>query len=743
MATKPLHIVPKTGFAGMLENWQSDLLAAFSVSLVALPLALGIAVAAGMPPMSGILACIIGGIVTTWFRGSHLAINGPSAGIVAVILSSLASLDDGSGKTLNYVLAAIVVSGALQVLFGKLKLGSYADVFHPSVIRGIMSGIGVIIFAKQIHIALGTNPPQGEIIDNLADIFSHLPHINPYVAVISLLGFILLFFHSRISYKFFHLIPAPMFILVLSIPFVFTFNFFESHEQELFGNLYSLGPELMLDVPENLLKAVIYPDFSKIDTMAFWLAVLAISIISSIESLAASKAVDKLDQYRRKTDLNKDLVGIGISTMVSGALGGLPIVTVIVRSTVNVNNYAKTRWSNLYHGLLVLAFVVALAPFIQLIPLCALATILVHTGFKLASPKVLRQVYDQGLEQLIFFSGTLLITLYTNLLMGIFGGLLLTLTIHILLARVPIHAFFKMVFDSGTNLFVKKDGSYLLKIKGIANFLSVFIIDKLLMEIPASSRVKIDLSEARLIDLSIMENLYEFQRDHENEGGKVELIGMEGHVSSSEHKLAIKLLMSSPHKLTNRQIGLKNLAEEYSWKFKSEYDSDVDYLQTFYYFKSRPIEYKSNCISGSENGISWEIADVTFEEGALLATEEYNTTLGLILLPFSIPKFVIEKKGLLRRYLDFRSHKDIDYIIYDDFSDDFKVKVENKDEMTEFLGEELKKFVEGSDIHHLESNGEAILIFSDEFKFAQLREYTKMLSFTTELRKLILSHQLN
>ena len=150
MAQRLTNIVPKKGLKGLAENWQSDLLAAISVSLVALPLGLGIALASGVPPMAGIISAIVGGIVTTLYRGSHIGINGPTAGLIAVILASISSLDDGTGNALNYVLAAIVVSGGLQVLLGLFRMGRFADIFHSTVIHGVLAAIGIIIFAKQM-----------------------------------------------------------------------------------------------------------------------------------------------------------------------------------------------------------------------------------------------------------------------------------------------------------------------------------------------------------------------------------------------------------------------------------------------------------------------------------------------------------------------------------------------------------------------------------------------------------------
>lgn len=176
-------------------------------------------------------------------------------------------------------------------------------------------------------------------------------------------------------------------------------------------------------------------------------------MIASVEILASTVAVDKMNPYKRTTDLNKDLVGVGMGTIVSGALGGLPIITVIVRSTVNVHNHAKTRWSNFYHGLL---FILVLTPVLQKVSLAALAAILVHAGFKLASPKVFKKAYDQGVEQLLFLVSTLIITLFSNLLYGIFGGTLITLMLHMLLAKVGVSSFFKKVFKSGSKVYIRE-----------------------------------------------------------------------------------------------------------------------------------------------------------------------------------------------------------------------------------------------------------------------------------------------
>src|SRR6056300_511218 len=183
-----MKIAPKKGFKGFIENWQSDLVAAISVALIALPLSLGIAMAAGAPPMAGIWSAVVGGVITTLYRGGHISVNGPAKGVIAVILMGISLMDDGSGQAFNYVLAAVVVSGAIQVLLGLLRLGRLADIFHSTVIHGLLAGIGIIIFAKQIHVALGTHSDSPNIVQNIIDAFTMIPEANPFVVFISLLG---------------------------------------------------------------------------------------------------------------------------------------------------------------------------------------------------------------------------------------------------------------------------------------------------------------------------------------------------------------------------------------------------------------------------------------------------------------------------------------------------------------------------------------------------------------------------
>lgn len=738
-----MEALPKKGIQGLVENWKNDLIAAVSVALIALPLSLGIALAAGAPAMSGIFSAIVGGIVTTFYRGGHISVNGPAKGVIGVILLGIVLMDDGTGQAFNYVLAAVVISGAIQMLLGILKLGRLADIFHSTVIHGILAAIGIIIIAKQIHVAMGTNSDSPSIIQNLIDAVVFLPDANPFVLVIALAGLFLLIFHSKTNYRFFHLFPAPMWVIALSIPFVYVFNFFEQQTLPFFGKSFEVGPQLLLDIPDTITDSIMHPNFSKINTIEFWTTVFSILIITSIESLAIAKAVDKIDPYKRKTDLNKDLTGIGISTVAAGLIGGLPIIAVIIRSTVNIHNGAKTKWSNMYQGLLLLVFIVVLSPIMRQVPLCAFAILLVYTGFKLASPAVFKQAYKQGTEQLIFFVGTMILTLYTNLLVGLLGGLSLTLITHMLLARVSVSQFFKMVYKSRTKLIQRPDGSFDLKIRGIANFLGILKIDTLVAQIPSGADVNIDLSETRLVGITYMDFLVEFLKTQRATGGNAFISGLDGHVSSSTYNRALKIsLTGSAAKLSHRQKRLRNLASEKEYEFKSQVDWNTTYLKKFHFFEIRPIERKYNCLKGNFESldVSWEIADITFNEGGAFTAETFNTTMMVLQLNKKIPIFTMEKEGVLEKIFDrvmtYTGYKDIDFEMYPDFSKKFLIMGNKESEIRSFFTDDVIRFFENHQIYHLESNGEALVIFN-KIKLARTDETIAFIDYAKELASLL------
>ncbi|MFT5723081.1 MAG: MFS superfamily sulfate permease-like transporter, partial [Bacteroidia bacterium] len=284
--TKKFNI-PKQGLAGLRQNWRHDLIAAISVALVALPLGLGISFASGsaVPPMAGVISAIIGGLLTTFIRGSNVGINGPGAGLVGVSLVGVVALSKAGGGTgYNHYMAAIMVAGGMQALMGVLKWGKFGELLPASVVRGVLAAIGIIIFASQIHIALDTGFGKASAIDSISALPSHIQFINWPIASIALISLVILITHPMFinKLKLLHYIPAPMLVLLVSIPFVFIYGLQSENIVHMFGNDYLVGPKNLIQV-ENITDSFkLRPDFSLIRTGSFWAVAISVFLVSTI-----------------------------------------------------------------------------------------------------------------------------------------------------------------------------------------------------------------------------------------------------------------------------------------------------------------------------------------------------------------------------------------------------------------------------------------------------------------------------
>ncbi len=731
---------PKKGVAGLKAHWREDLVAAFSVALVALPLALGIAIASGAPPISGLISAIIGGLVTTLFRGSYVGINGPGNALIVVTLLAIVALDDGLGRTYNYVLAAFIVSGLIQVLLGLLRLGKYSDLLPVSVVNGLLAAIGIIIMGNQFHIALGTTSPSNDAITTLMEIPNSIMHLHPIITLIGLVGILILIFHPKIKNKVLHFIPASMWVLVFSVPLVFLFDFFQPHEILFLEEAYNVGPQHLIDLPNTLLESIMFPDFSKINTWPFWLAVISICFISSIETTVSAKAIEKLDPYKRKTWINRDLIGVGLSTALAGLIGGLPILTVIMHSSVNVNNGAKTRWSNLFHGLILLGFLFLLPGVIQMVPKAALAAIMVFAGFKFVSPRVFRETHRKGWEQSLIFIVTIAAVLLTDLISGIFIGIFCTLFIHYAKVDIPLSKYFRYLINPFSQVVPERNNSFLLRVKGISNFFNILHVMKNLATLPERKRVIVDFSHTRLVDASVLQFVHEFAEDYERSGGMMDIVGLDIHETSSPHPDALHVLKQQKKivRLTTRQVKIKQMAAQNNLPFNPDISYEIGFLKKFIFFKSRPIQYKKNSIKGYEADlqVKWEISDITFTEGALIAAETNRTTIQVLKLPFTIPVFSLEKEVFFDKLLELTGIDDIDFKDHKEFSKRFSLKGPDETAIRNFFTAEIIAFFEKMDIYHLESSGNAILVFK-YLRLASPSESMKMHRYSKQLvRKL-------
>lgn len=526
-------------------HWRGDLLSGFLVFLIALPLCLGIAMASGFPPSSGIITAVIGGMMVSRFNGSFVTINGPAAGLIVVVYDAVQSLGEGDAMAgYLYTLAAIVVASVIQILLGVFKAGRLSSFFPASVVHGMLAAIGIIIMAKQIHVVLGVTPEKGSLFSTIAQIPNSFMNLNPEIAMIGFWGLTILVIWSLLKNPKLKMIPAPLIVVLVGIAFGAYFDLEHEHLYLFLPDAHflthheeTIGPKFLVAISNNFMSSFYFPNFGKIGTVEFWEAVVAIALVGSLESLLSAMAVDKLDPYKRHSNLNKDLTAVGVGNLVAGAIGGLPMIAEIVRSSANVNNGAKTQWANFFHGTFLLLFVVFFPRLIHSIPLAALASLLVFTGFRLASPREFANVMGIGKEQLFIFVTTIIGVIATDLLIGVAIGILVKLTIHVL-HGAKLNNLFKIHFTQT----VQADDSLLIHIKGAAVFSNFLALKEALANIEHGKTLIFDKSEVTLIDHTVMEFFHEFQHDYEAHGGHCEFQGLDEHETFSDHPLAARRL---------------------------------------------------------------------------------------------------------------------------------------------------------------------------------------------------------
>ena len=753
MASSGTHKPPPSGLAGFQQTWRYDLTAAFSVAMVALPLSLGVASASGLiapdgkelvvPPIAGMVSAIIGGLVTTFFRSSKVAINGPSAGLITVIAGALLAFHQaGAERPLDHVMAVVVVAGFIQVVIGLLRLGRYGESIPASVIQGVLAAIGIIILGKELHRGLGLVSESQSAIGALIELPESLLNANPFVAMITIGSLLILIFYPKIKNKFFHYIPAPMWVLVLAVPMVLFFNFLNPHTETFWGASFHVGPEFLIKLPDNMIAEMRtagypFPDFSMIGSLIFWPPVIGAALISSIETVASARAVEKLDPYKRPTSLNREVIAVGASTMVAGFLGGLPVVTVIARSSVNIHNGARSKASNFMHGIMLLMVVLLAAPVIREIPRAALAAILIYTGYKLAAPKIFRKAWEQGWDQLLFLLITLITTLVTDLLFGILAGVLAKIIVQWLRTRLPLSIFLKYSIDPEIRL-KKEEKRTQIQVKGLGNFFTLMKLKKVLRTVPESETVVVDFAHSRLVDLTTLEQLQEMGSKRRRAGGSLRINGLERHRATSDHPQAVRTRVPQRRRLGVRSRLMHELAAQNGWAFEAGPYYDSGPFPWFHYFESRPVEHRSNIISGkmTDMEVHWEMCDLVFEEGALHAAEAYRTTTEIVDLPFELPPFLLKKEDILDRAFDrlrkFTGYQDIDFEVFPGFSKKFILEGPDEAALRKLFQPDLLRFLENADIYHVECNGQALLIFR-RLRLAKEREIESMHAFTREL----------
>ena len=532
------HDVPQGTLDGLGRNWKADALSGFLVFLIALPLCLAISLACGYPAIAGVFTAIVGGILSGFISNSELTIKGPAAGLIVIALGCVTEFGFTGGVDVaadmhayRLALGVGVAAGVIQILLGVFRSGILGEFFPASAVHGLLASIGVLVIATQVPIMLGVQG-EGAPLERLAAIPRYFMEMNPVIALIGGISLFIMFGFTFIKNPKLKIIPAPMLVLLIAVPLGMYFDIGREYVISFGGQDHALGPRFLVDVPNDMFSALTFPDFSGIFTMVGIKYIVMFSLIGSLESLLSAKAVDQIDPWRRKTNMDKDLLAVGIGNTVAAFIGGLPMISEIVRSKANIDNGARTRFANMFHGIFLLAFVALVPSLIDRIPLAALAAMLVFTGFRLASPQEFIHMYHVGREQLIVFVSTILGVLATDLLVGIGIGILVKAIIHVL-NGTPIGSLFK----SNLEVTDGESDTATITVNRSAVF-STWISLKRCIERQTAKKVVLDLSGTKFVDHTVMANLDVLKREFGENDRELSVVGIDGHQKLSDHPLA-------------------------------------------------------------------------------------------------------------------------------------------------------------------------------------------------------------
>ena len=494
----------------LFANLKSDFASGLVVFLVALPLCLGIALASGAPLFSGIISGVIGGIVVGYLSQSHLSVSGPAAGLTAIVLTAITDLG-----SFNVFLLAVLIAGLIQLALGFLKAGSISNYFPNNVIEGMLAGIGVIIFLKQIPKALGSDVSVGSGLAIFNDVVAAFSDVKIGVVIVTIISLLILLIWDKIPVlKNIKMLPAALIAVTVGVLI---------NEMFLKGTAIEITSKYLVSLPvpttlEEFKNIIVTPDFGAISNSKVWIVAITIAVVASIETLLCIEAADRMDVQKRYTDTNVELKAQGIGNIISALLGGLPMTSVVVRTTANNAAGAKSKMSAIIHGILLLVSVLAIPSILNKIPLATLAAVLLLVGYKLANPKTIKHFWEKGKYQFIPFIATFGAVVFTDLLKGVALGMIISIIFVLKGNMKRAYNFRKEEYHDGDVIHID--------LAQEVSFLNKAAIKSTLASIPENSNVVINASDTVYIAHDVLDLIKEFEKIRAKEENiKIKLVG--------------------------------------------------------------------------------------------------------------------------------------------------------------------------------------------------------------------------
>ncbi len=661
---------PQNGIKG-LKHWRYDLLAGMQVALVSLPLSLGIAIASGAPPVTGLISAIIAGLIFPFLGGAYVTISGPAAGLAPALLSGMLMLGGGDLATgYPLLLVAICITGLVQIVLAFFKAGRFAIFLPVTVVEAMLAAIGLIIIIKQIPPLMGAILPAAKSmlvsIGNLPQVVAQAQWDIFFIGGLSLF---LMFYLSRARHEWMRKLPPPLVVALLGI---------------VLGYVFNLDPKYLITMPENLLEnGITMPAFGEVlNRPELWwgvlLVVITLTLIDGVESLATIKAVDKIDPFQRKSDPNVTLRAMGVSNSLSSIFGGLTIIPGGIKSRANIDAGGRTLWANFYNATFLLIFLFLATDIIARVPLAAIAAILIFVGWKLCEYKVFTKTYAIGRDQIVIFIITVLAILATDLLFGILIGvsaevlmllyLLMPSFRYILTGRMTFKQSFPLLWINLRGLFstpvikVKeqaRDGHahYEVSLSSIVCF-NLLPLDKFFASLPAESGVTLVVTESgRIIDHTGMEYLHQLQEEFVRDGRVFELLGIENFFQFTSHSLSARMqdaiLIKEKVKHSEREEQMEKLAKRRNLEFNPATVSILN-KRNFVYLRRGSDKQENNVMSGDYLGCEVRVFDYSHTAPPDFFSKHWHTIITMrcpALADAAVPDFVITPGHYLERYL--------------------------------------------------------------------------------------------
>lgn len=538
---------PVNGLKG-LRYWREDIKAGLVVSVVSLPLSLGIAIASGAPPIAGIISSIIAGLLFPFIGGAYVTISGPAAGLAPVIMASMVSLGHGSlEKGYPLVLAVICMAGMLQIILTMLKAAKYSAMFPAAAVHGMLASIGLLLIAKQLPNFIGHAYKAHEFFGQIMETPSEIGLMNPQVFLISAVSLIAIFALSSLSPRWLRIVPPPLTVIVLG---------------SIMAKLIKLDSSFLIHIPEQPLKhGIVLPDFIGLfSDHTLWITTivcsLTLTLIDGFESLATIKAIDKIDPFRRTSDPNRTLLAMAFSNICSSIAGGLTIIPGGIKSTACIQAGGCTLWANFYNAIFLIIYIMVARDLINTIPLGSLAAILIFIGYKLCAPRIWRHMAEIGKEQITVFSITVFVTLLTDLLVGILAGIAVKFAIQTYLVfsiqrkfnpnkkvfPALLEAIFSLLKNPLDTRLLTNDVC-VLKFKGPMVCFNACQVLEELQSIPSTCKeIKIEIdNHVPLIDHTTCSNLLSFVEEKNRAGNRTYIKGLDTMQKQAPEKTSMRL----------------------------------------------------------------------------------------------------------------------------------------------------------------------------------------------------------